>query len=150
MMEPDRDDILELIVRWEQAKAQGQDLSPEELCRDCPDLLIEFRRQVEKLGQVAWLDGPIETGIATPGYDPPLPTDLDLPRLLAERYRLEALIGVGGFGRVYRAFDTWLERPVAVKVPQSGPPCLRRRGGPVPDGSPQGGPAAASPHRPRA
>ena len=117
-MEPNRDDILELIVRWEQAKAQGQDLSPEELCRDCPDLLIEFRRQVEKLGQVDWLDGPIETGIATPGNDPPLPADLDLPRLLAERYRLEALIGVGGFGRVYRAFDTWLERPVAVKVPR--------------------------------
>src|SRR3954454_14892112 len=118
MMEPDREDILELIVRWEQAKAQGQELSPEELCRDCPDLLIEFRRQVEKLGQVAWLDGPIETGIATPEYEPPFAADIDLPRLLAERYRLEALIGVGGFGRVYRAFDTWLERPVAVKVPR--------------------------------
>src|SRR4051812_10988265 len=117
-MEPDREDILELIVRWEQARAQGQDLSPEELCRDCPDLLSTFRRQVEKLGQVAWLDGPIETGITTPGYGMPSPPDLDLPRLLAERYRLEALIGVGGFGRVYRAFDTWLERPVAVKVPR--------------------------------
>ena len=27
-------------------------------------------------------------------------------------------MGEGGFGRVYRAFDTWLERPVAVKVPR--------------------------------
>ena len=117
-MEPDREDVLELIVRWEEARAQGQELAPEELCGDCPDLLIEFRRLVEKLGQVAWLDGPIETGIATPGYDSPLAADLDLPRLLAERYRLDALIGVGGFGRVYRAFDTWLERPVAVKVPR--------------------------------
>jgi eukaryotic-like serine/threonine-protein kinase len=118
MVEPDRDDILDLIVRWEQARAQGQDLSPEELCRERPDLLSAFRRQVEKLGQVAWLDGPIETGITTPEYDPPLPADGDLPRLLAERYRLETLIGEGGFGRVYRAFDTWLERPVAVKVPR--------------------------------
>jgi serine/threonine protein kinase len=118
MMEPDREDILELIVRWEQAKAQGQDLSPEVLCRDCPDLLSAFRRQVEKLGQVAWLDGPIETGITTPGFDPLSHADSDLPRLLADRYRLEALIGVGGFGRVYRAFDAWLERPVAVKVPR--------------------------------
>ena len=32
------------------------------------------------------------------------------PRTLADRYRLDALIGVGGFGRVYRGFDTWLDR----------------------------------------
>jgi eukaryotic-like serine/threonine-protein kinase len=116
-MEREPEDILDLIVRWEQAKAQGQDLAPEELCRDCPDLLSGFRRQVEKLGQVAWLDGPIETGTITGGVVPSLP-DINLPRLLADRYRLEALIGEGGFGRVYRAFDTWLERAVAVKVPR--------------------------------
>ena len=52
--------MLDLIVRWEEAKAQGQDPAPEELCRECPDLLSGFRRQVEKLGEVAWLNGPIE------------------------------------------------------------------------------------------
>ena len=117
-MEPDRKDILDLIVRWEEAKAQGQDLAPEELCGGCPELLSGFRRQVEKLGEVAWLDGPIEAGITTPGDVPPSLSDTDLPRLLADRYRLDALVGEGGFGRVYRAFDTWLERPVAVKVPR--------------------------------
>jgi eukaryotic-like serine/threonine-protein kinase len=112
-----REDILDLIVRWEQAKAQGQDLAPEELCRDCPELLSGFRRQVEKLAQLAWLDGPIEIGTIT-GRVVPSPPDINLPRLLADRYRLEALIGEGGFGRVYRAFDTWLERAVAVKIPR--------------------------------
>jgi eukaryotic-like serine/threonine-protein kinase len=117
-MGPDREDILDLIVRWEDAKAQGHDLAPEELCAGCSDLLSGFRREVQKLGQVAWLDGPIEPAVSTPGQVQDLPSDTDLPRLLADRYRLDVLVGQGGFGRVYRAFDTWLERPVAVKVPR--------------------------------
>ena len=44
--------------------------------------------------------------------------ETDLPRTLTDRYRLDALIGVGGFGRVYKGFDTWLDRPVAVKIPK--------------------------------
>lgn len=36
-----------------------------------------------------------------------------------DRYRLEALIGEGGMGRVYRAFDPKLRRRVAIKILQS-------------------------------
>jgi eukaryotic-like serine/threonine-protein kinase len=36
--------------------------------------------------------------------------------MLGGRYRLDAEIGQGGMSTVYRAFDTVLERPVAVKV----------------------------------
>jgi serine/threonine protein kinase len=118
-MTPNRDQILDLIVRWEEAKAQGQAPTPEEMCRDRPGLLGEFRREVEKLEQVEWLNRPIE-GISTTGScdDPKDVPGMDLPRMMAGRYRLDALIGEGGFGRVYQGFDAWLERSVAVKVPR--------------------------------
>jgi len=38
------------------------------------------------------------------------------PRVLANRYRLEATIGQGGMGIVHRAIDQQLERAVAIKV----------------------------------
>jgi serine/threonine protein kinase len=37
-------------------------------------------------------------------------------RILAGRYRLGSLLGVGGMARVYTASDRGLERQVAVKV----------------------------------
>jgi serine/threonine-protein kinase len=36
--------------------------------------------------------------------------------MLARRYRLDARIGTGGMSTVWRAFDTVLERPVAIKL----------------------------------
>jgi eukaryotic-like serine/threonine-protein kinase len=117
-MTPDREVDLDRILAWEQARAQGQDDSPEKFCGGCPELLSGFRRQVERLGRVEWLNGPIDEGTASTSIAPvPSPED-DRPRTLAGRYRLDTLIGQGGLGRVYRAFDTWLERPVAVKMPR--------------------------------
>src|ERR1041384_2210035 len=41
---------------------------------------------------------------------------MDIPQLIANRFRIEREIGRGGMGAVYRATHLGLERPVAIKI----------------------------------
>jgi serine/threonine protein kinase len=41
---------------------------------------------------------------------------MDIPQIIAGRFRIECEIGKGGMGTVYRALHLGLERPVAIKV----------------------------------
>ena len=41
---------------------------------------------------------------------------MSTPAIVAERYRIDARLGAGGMSTVFRALDTVLERPVAVKL----------------------------------
>ena len=41
---------------------------------------------------------------------------MDVPQVIAGRFRIEREIGTGGMGTVYRATHLGLERPVAIKI----------------------------------
>ena len=98
----------ELLDRWEELHEQGQDIPPEELCRDHPEVLEQLSWLIRALQSMSWLE--------RPGADAGSINAPDLPQVIG-RFRVERILGEGGFGRVYLAYDDELQRRVAIKVP---------------------------------
>src|SRR5437016_870760 len=65
------------------------------------------------------MNDPARTGAYEPGGndEPAVDAASDSPPPYVDRYRIEKILGTGGFGLVYLAHDDQLSRLVAIKVP---------------------------------
>lgn len=112
----DENTLAELLIQWEEHWDQGNDASAETICGERTDLIQQLQSRIDVLKRSAWLKE--DPALLSEGRAiEPLPTGL-----LAGRYRIEGLLGEGGHGSVYRAFDNELQRHVAIKVASSSRP----------------------------
>lgn len=115
-MDRDKKELLaEFLLRWEELLERGQDTPASELAKDHPELISPLERRIKALKEIAWLDKSLDDD---PRDEDPPAKPTPSTRTLANRYRLDELIAEGGFAQVYRAYDTELQRTVAVKIPK--------------------------------
>ena len=85
----DEDRLADLLIQWEEILESGRDVSAEELCHDCPQLIEQLARRIKALKSTAWMDNTVDYGGDDDSVFPSNPPPDDPPRTLAGRYRLD-------------------------------------------------------------
>src|SRR5947209_17142573 len=104
--------LKQLLESWEDARDAGRPPTPEEHCRDAPELLEPFRKLLRQLDQI----DPERMAARAGG---PARATLAEASLCATRFRVEGEPLRGGMGEVFPARDEF-GRLVALKFMQRG------------------------------
>jgi serine/threonine protein kinase len=124
----DHDLLIDLLLRWDELRRQGHEVSAAELCGGRPELAAELERRIQALRSMEAPLGleDVDTSVVGPptasrsdgnGTSPPRPTG---SAASGTRYRRLRFHARGGLGELFVAHDEELNREVALKEIQGG------------------------------
>lgn len=122
-MPPNDPLVRKLVEHWRTGGAAVQELTVEELCKDCPELADEVQREIESIQQAA-IAQTLKVSISdemteSAGNPSSSPTDDELV-FDVSRYRDMQFLARGGIGEVFTAVNEELNRSVAIKFIRPG------------------------------